>query len=150
MTSKNDILMSNLMFFHQKSSCCGTLLTPHFRPVLLLLQTTWALEKSRRPWFAVQCHASQHSSRYLVPGHGECGGKQVLSWAHSLALSKCSDVSAQFWADFQNCSAHAIYWERWIYTSWKRGQIWMDPRSWRTSLTLVELGFKTVCFVSVR
>ncbi len=42
---------------------------PCFQPVLLLLQTTWAREKSQ--WAMVH---SQHSDQFLVLGHVECGG----------------------------------------------------------------------------
>jgi hypothetical protein len=48
MTSKNDIFMSILMYCYQKSSYGDFLLTPPFRLVLLLLQTTQGRDKSRQ------------------------------------------------------------------------------------------------------
>jgi hypothetical protein len=81
--------MSILTFFHQKSSCGVTLLTPPFRSVLLLLQTPRVREKSHPTglWPTVLCNANQHSSQFLVPGHVECGERQILSRACSLSLS---------------------------------------------------------------
>ncbi len=56
-------------------------------------------------WSTVQCGASQYSNQFLVLGRGKCGGRRVLCPACSLALSRCSNVAAPFWADFRNRSA---------------------------------------------
>ncbi len=47
----------------------------------------------------VQPGASQGSNQFWVMGPTECGGWWVLSWVHSLALSKWTDGAAPFWAN---------------------------------------------------
>jgi hypothetical protein len=39
------------------------------------------------------------------PGPCRMRGWQVLSWAHCLTLSQCTDLATPFRADFQNCIA---------------------------------------------
>jgi hypothetical protein len=68
MTSKNDVLMSILTFFHQKFCRGGTSLTFPFQPVLLSLQTTWTWEKSRRAW--VRSVVQRQSTFQSVSGPG--------------------------------------------------------------------------------
>jgi hypothetical protein len=48
MTSKNNVLKQILTYFHQKSSRGVPCQTLPFRSILLLIQTTQALEKSGR------------------------------------------------------------------------------------------------------
>ncbi len=91
-----------LLIWHQKTtfwrplwrffirSFVAALVRRHLRfwPVLLLLLTTHAWEKSRWAMVPVQCSASQHSDQFLVQGYVQCGGRQVLSRAgHLLFLS---------------------------------------------------------------
>ncbi len=54
---------------------------PRFRPVLLLLQTTWVQEKSRRAMVRSVVQRQLNSDQFLVPGQVECGGRRVLSRA---------------------------------------------------------------------
>jgi hypothetical protein len=84
--------------------------------------------------------------QFLVPGLVECGGRGVLSWAHSLALSKCSIysyVAALFWADFQNCSSllHTCQIPGEVNLHFVKARSKLNgPGSLWTSQTLVELG----------
>ncbi len=144
MTSKNNNLTSILTFFHQKFCHIATL------PSSLLLTSFTAI-------------TDHLSAREVPPGHGpQCGavpikfwsvlgpgprrvrGRRILSRAGlSLFLSVPINFAAPFWADSRNCSALKMcskYRERWVYTSWKRGQNRSDPGSLRTSRTQVELG----------
>ncbi len=123
-----------------------------FRPVLLLLQTTRAREKSR--WavvrHAVVVSAVWHQSTFRSvsgPGPRTLWGDAGSQSGRTLALSLCSNVAMPFWADSQNRSALYTcpkYLERWVYTSWKRVPNRTDPSSLRTSWTLVELALKYV------
>jgi hypothetical protein len=101
MTSKNDILASNLTFFHQKSFCRP----PRFWPVLLLLQTTRAREKSY--WAMVRSAVRRQSTFHLVPVPRLCrlGGKAGYQSGRSLFLSQCSNVAEPFGMDYRNRSA---------------------------------------------
>jgi hypothetical protein len=80
---------------------------PPFRSVLLLLQTNQGWGPARL-WSAVQCDASQDFDQFPVPGHKECKEWQVLSQAHSLALSKWTAGAALFWANSRNRITHTL------------------------------------------
>jgi hypothetical protein len=43
-----------------------------------------------------------NSNQFPVAGHVECGGRRVLSWACSLALSKWTAGAAPIWGIFRN------------------------------------------------
>jgi hypothetical protein len=105
MTSKNDVLTSILMFFHQKSSCGRTLPDPPLPFAWLLLQITPAPEKSCRANVRSAVQRQSTLSSVSSPGPCRVWGRLVLSQAQSLALSKCTEDTTQFWADFQNYSA---------------------------------------------
>ncbi len=144
MTSKNDVLMSILTFFYQKFCTVATL------PSSPLLTSFTAITDHPSvgevpPGRGLQCGATPIKFRSVSdPGpHRVRGvaGSQLGSL--SLFLSGPINVAAPFWADSRNRSALYIrpkYRERWVYTSWKRGQNQTDPGSLRTSRTPVDLG----------
>ncbi len=84
---KNVVLISVLIYSCQKSGHSVTLLTPpHFRLVLLLLQTTRVWKKSR--WAVVRCLVQCQSTFQSVcgPRPGRVWGMVGSHWACSLAL----------------------------------------------------------------
>ncbi len=104
-------MTSKIMFwrpcdvFFQKSSRGATLSTP---PSFGFTANTDHLsmgEVPLGPWSTVLCSASQHFGQFLVPGRSECGGRLILSWARSLALSNLSTDATLMWANSRNHSA---------------------------------------------
>ncbi len=88
-TSKNDGLTSILTYFYQKSGRGVLCRTPPpsgrfyciYRPS----------ERGRSPaglWSSVRAEPVKNSNQFPAAGRIECGGRQVLSWARSLTLSK--------------------------------------------------------------
>jgi hypothetical protein len=81
-TSKNDVLTSILMFFHQKL-CRGATLPTFPLPTGFTVITDHPNTREFPPGFGLQCGAciSQHFNQFLVPGRVKCRGRRVLSRA---------------------------------------------------------------------
>jgi hypothetical protein len=95
------------------------------------------------PWSAAWCGTSQHSIQFLVPVCVERGGRQLLCQAGLSIFLSVVMLPHRSGQIYETAVLYYIYtakyWERWVYTLWKRGQNWTDPRSWRPSRTMVEL-----------
>ncbi len=62
---------------------------PRFRPVLLLLQTTQAQEKSCQAVVRSAVRCQLNSDQFLVPSRVECGGGRVLNRAMQILIFDC-------------------------------------------------------------
>ncbi len=94
MTSKSDFLTSILTYFRQKSDRGVPCRTPPFHPVLLHIQTTRALEKSRGPCSAVRCSASKKFQS--VSGRGPPRVRGGGGFSVGSALSPLLNRSGEF------------------------------------------------------
>jgi hypothetical protein len=123
-------------FFVRSSVAALTFRHSHFRPVYWYYRPPEHGGSPAGLWSAVRCGARQHSYQFLVPGCIECGGRRVPSRA-SLFLSKAILPHCSGWIPETAALYYtsARYRERWVYTSWKRGQNWTDPGSKRSSQT---------------
>ncbi len=100
MTSKNGVLMYILTFFVRSLAAM-----PQCRPLLSarFYCCYRQPERVRSPAglrYTVRHGASQNLNQFLVPGHEDWGGWQILGLALSLALSNCS--AAPIWASSWN------------------------------------------------
>ncbi len=132
MTSKNDVLMSILTFFYQKFCRIATL-TSSPLPTGFSAITDHPSAGEVPPGRGPQCGAVPVKSRSVSgPGPHRVRREAGFQSGQPLALSQHINVAAPFWADSRNRSAlyiRAKYQERWVYTSWKRGQNRTDPGS---------------------
>ncbi len=104
---------------------------PPFCLVLLWIQTTWWQEKSCRA--VVRSAVWRQSTFQSVSGRGphRVRGWWVLSRARSLSLPYCIAGAPHRSGQISETAALydtlRKYRERWVYTSWKRGQNRTDP-----------------------
>jgi hypothetical protein len=115
MTSRNDVLMSILTFFHQKFCRVATLPSSPL-PTGFTAITDYLSVGEVPPGLGLQCGAASVKFRSVSGPEPRRVREEAGSQAGwSLALSQCNNVAALFWADSRNRSAlyiHTKYQER--------------------------------------